>query len=79
MLGFAVPVPGGRPLEVSVLGAHAHDIEIGCGGNHLALTGREAPVRVTWVVLSAAGERERETRLVPVGAPHHIFCGEAGA
>ena len=62
MLGLPVPTPRGRPLEVMVLGAHADDIEIGCGGTILALTGRETPVRVTWVVLSAVDEREQEAR-----------------
>jgi LmbE family N-acetylglucosaminyl deacetylase len=62
MLGLPVPTPPGRPLEVMVLGAHADDIEIGCGGTILTLTGRGTPVRVTWVVLSAVDEREGEAR-----------------
>jgi LmbE family N-acetylglucosaminyl deacetylase len=53
------PTPG-RPVEVLAVGAHADDIEIGCGGTilHLAVAG--FPLRVTWVVLAAAGVRERE-------------------
>jgi LmbE family N-acetylglucosaminyl deacetylase len=53
------PTPG-RPVEVVAIGAHADDIEIGCGGTilHLAVAG--FPLRVTWVVLAAAGVRERE-------------------
>lgn len=39
---------------------HADDIEIGCGGPLLGLTMGGFPLRVTWVVLSAAGTRERE-------------------
>lgn len=43
-----------------VLGAHADDIEIGCGGTILTLTRAIPSLEVTWVVLAATGERERE-------------------
>jgi len=49
-------------LQVLCIGAHSDDIEIGCGGTILELTARRQPVQVTWVVLSANGEREREAR-----------------
>jgi LmbE family N-acetylglucosaminyl deacetylase len=47
---------------VLAIGAHADDIEIGCGGTllRLAETGPEADV--TWVVLSSAGTRADEAR-----------------
>jgi LmbE family N-acetylglucosaminyl deacetylase len=50
------------PLRVLCLGAHADDIEIGCGGTirRWAREGRLGDVR--WVVFSAAGERETEAR-----------------
>ena len=48
--------------RVLVLGSHADDIEIGCGGTLLSLTRSCAELDVTWVVLCAAGEREREAR-----------------
>jgi LmbE family N-acetylglucosaminyl deacetylase len=50
----------GRAFEVLVVGAHADDIEIGCGGTVLQLAAGGAPLRVTWVVLAASGVRERE-------------------
>jgi LmbE family N-acetylglucosaminyl deacetylase len=48
------------PLRVLCLGAHADDIEIGCGGTLLDLIARRPDTRVHWVVLSARGVRERE-------------------
>ncbi|HSW15877.1 MAG TPA: PIG-L deacetylase family protein [Ramlibacter sp.] len=51
-----------RPLSVLCLGAHADDIEIGCGGTLLQLLDSNPKVCVTWVVFSSAGEREREAR-----------------
>ena len=53
------PTPG-RPVEVLAVGAHADDIEIGCGGTVLHLVAAGFPLRVTWVVLAATGVRERE-------------------
>jgi LmbE family N-acetylglucosaminyl deacetylase len=54
-------LPRRRPLRVLALGAHADDIEIGCGGTMLTLA-RQAEVEVTWVVFAAAGPREAEAR-----------------
>ena len=48
--------------RVLCLGAHADDIEIGCGGTLMVLLARRPGVAVDWVVLSADDERERETR-----------------
>ncbi len=50
----------GRPLSVLALGAHADDIEIGCGGTLLRLAESGRPLRVTWVVMSAHGDRRSE-------------------
>ena len=57
--------PTGRdeePLHVLCLGAHADDIEIGCGGTVLDLVAHRPDTRIDWVVLSACEEREREAR-----------------
>lgn len=57
-----LPLPfDGEPSlrRVLAIGAHADDIEIGCGATLLALQ-RAAPLEVTWVVLSADGAREDE-------------------
>jgi LmbE family N-acetylglucosaminyl deacetylase len=53
---------GDAPVRrVLALGAHADDIEIGCGATLLALT-RAHSLDVTWVVLGADGLREAEAR-----------------
>ena len=60
MLPLGLGRPEGRPLEVLAIGAHADDIEIGCGGTVLALVASDLPIHVTWVVLSAIGSRKAE-------------------
>lgn len=71
MLGGAL-VDDGRPVRrVLALGAHADDIEIGCGATLLALQ-RSHELEVTWIVLSAEGERETEAR-----ASADLFLAEA--
>lgn len=47
---------------VLCLGAHADDIEIGCGGTLLRLLAERPALRVVWVVLSADADREAEAR-----------------
>jgi len=42
------------------LGAHADDIEIGCGGTLLTLLAEYGPLDVYWVVFGAEGERTNE-------------------
>lgn len=59
MIHLSLPVPTDRPLDVLCLGAHADDIEIGCGGTILTLTANR-DARVRWVVFSATEERAGE-------------------
>jgi LmbE family N-acetylglucosaminyl deacetylase len=49
-------------LSILCLGAHSDDIEIGCGGTISRLLREHPGSRVTWVVLSAHGERAEEAR-----------------
>lgn len=51
-----------RALTVLCLGAHADDIEIGCGGTLLTLLEEHRAIRVHWVVLSGHGPRAGEAR-----------------
>jgi LmbE family N-acetylglucosaminyl deacetylase len=51
-----------RLRSVLALGSHSDDIEIGCGATLLALSRARPEVEITWVVLGAKGEREREAR-----------------
>lgn len=69
MLPLILPPDRDAPLHVLCLGAHADDIEIGCGGTLLHLLSTRTNVRVTWVVFSAAGPREQEAQ---AGAAHFL-------
>lgn len=53
---------GDAGLTVLALGAHADDIEIGCGGTILTLLREREDVTVHWVVMSGAGPRSDEAR-----------------
>ena len=61
MLALNLPGQPG-PLRLLCLGAHADDIEIGCGGLVLALIDRHDDIEVDWVVFSAPSGRSREAR-----------------
>jgi LmbE family N-acetylglucosaminyl deacetylase len=61
-LPLLLPAEGNTPLRVLCLGAHADDIEIGCGGTLLRLVKERSDLHVDWVVFSASGEREEEAR-----------------
>ena len=53
----------GAPVRSMLcLGAHADDIEIGCGGTVLTLLARHPRLEVHWVVFSADATREQEAR-----------------
>lgn len=62
MLTVSLDDPGGGALAVLCLGAHADDIEIGCGATMLQLARSDRRVTCHWVVLSADATREREAR-----------------
>lgn len=62
MLGVAANLPPGRRLTILALGAHADDIEIGCGATILQLVADVPDLHVCWVVLSAGAERAEEAR-----------------
>jgi LmbE family N-acetylglucosaminyl deacetylase len=50
----------GAPRRILALGAHADDIEIGCGGTMLRLAEERPELEVLWVVMAATEERARE-------------------
>jgi LmbE family N-acetylglucosaminyl deacetylase len=60
MLRLALPA---GPLRLLCLGAHADDIEIGCGGTVLRLLAEHPGSIVHWVVFSGVGERRREAEI----------------
>lgn len=62
MLALTLGLPRRGPLAVLCLGAHADDLEIGCGGTVLRLLAERRGVAVHWVVFSGDARRAREAR-----------------
>ena len=60
MLGLSLARDPERPLRVLAIGAHADDIEIGCGGTILRLVAEHPGLAVDWLVLSGMGQRAEE-------------------
>jgi LmbE family N-acetylglucosaminyl deacetylase len=56
------PLKFDKLKRILCLGAHSDDIEIGCGGTILKLTEEHPGLDVTWIVMSAEGERNEEAR-----------------
>ncbi len=71
-LNFAA---SGEPLRLLCLGAHADDIEIGCGGTVLRLAGEHPGMSLRWMVFSAAAERRKEAE----ASAAHFVSGIADA
>jgi len=62
LLSPVLPPERRGPLKLLCLGAHADDIEIGCGGTVLRLAAEMRDLVVRWIVFSGAGPREVEAR-----------------
>jgi len=62
MLPLTLGASARAPLSILCVGAHADDIEIGCGGTLLTLLEERPAVRVHWVVMSGHGARAGEAR-----------------
>ncbi len=60
MLGLSLSGDLGRPLRVLVLGAHADDVELGCGATMLRLAAERADLEVRWAVASSDEIRAAE-------------------
>jgi LmbE family N-acetylglucosaminyl deacetylase len=73
MLNLELAFATDRPPRLLCLGAHADDIEIGCGGTVLELLERYPGTCVHWVVFGAAGARRKEA-----GESAHRFLERAG-
>ena len=61
-----------RLSTILCLGAHADDIEIGCGGTLLKLLAEYKPAEVHWVILGANERRAEEAR-----QSAELFLGDA--
>jgi len=77
VIKLSLPGNGVDPFLVLCLGAHADDIEIGCGGTLLYLKGALPRLKFHWVVLSAPGPRRREAEqaaeLFTAGRDKEVF------
>jgi len=70
VITLGLPTKADGPLVVLCLGAHADDIEIGCGGTLLLLSRTIRQLRFHWVVFSALGVRGQEA-----GKAAQLFTG----
>lgn len=62
MIDLIAPTNHERPFRLLCIGAHADDIEIGCGGLIRSLVTMRPRLSICWVVLTASGLRARENR-----------------
>jgi LmbE family N-acetylglucosaminyl deacetylase len=62
MLNLILGKPAGAAYRLLCLGAHADDIEIGCGGTILSLLKQYHHLIIRWIVFSANEERAREAQ-----------------
>jgi LmbE family N-acetylglucosaminyl deacetylase len=62
LLRLVLPPRREGPFRLLCLGAHADDIEIGCGGTVLRLAAEVPDLLVRWIVFSGGGAREAEAR-----------------
>jgi LmbE family N-acetylglucosaminyl deacetylase len=62
MLRFIPDLGKRRRLRLLCIGAHSDDLEIGCGATVLTWLASMPSVEVTWLVLSAEGDRAVEAR-----------------
>ena len=62
----------GEPARLLCLGAHADDIEIGCGGTVLRLAAEHPGMSIRWVVFSAAESPEDRRREAETSAGHFV-------
>lgn len=62
MIALSPDLAGKRAPGILFIGAHADDIEIGCGGTVQWLLDKYPRARITWVVLSASAARAAEAR-----------------
>jgi LmbE family N-acetylglucosaminyl deacetylase len=60
MVRISILHEAGGPKRVLALGAHADDIEIGCGGTLLRLAAERRDLELLWVVFCATPERAAE-------------------
>jgi LmbE family N-acetylglucosaminyl deacetylase len=60
VLGLSLAHPDGAPPRLLAVGAHADDIEIGCGATILRLVAEHPGLSVDWLVLSGHGDRAGE-------------------
>jgi len=76
VLNLLLPPESDGPLNLLCLGAHADDVEIGCGGSILRLLAERPSTKVCWIVFSGNDRREAEARR---SAAAFLGCSSAAA